>query len=451
MKLILGGVNGRYLREIVESAAEETERVDAAVAYATDMTLLFDWCLGKRIPLRFWGRFDEGVPVAVPILRKFLQVGSPNFQCRSLRKLHAKVIWWRGYGVYIGSANLTSSAWYNNVEAGIFFMESEIADTEYTVEIESLFRIADDHSAPLTRELVDAIEKRERAIQHRTRQDQPSANELLKNPNVPSWEGLSMVSRASASNAAKEKFLKEWNETLEIMRKLAARLSSDGNRPRWIGADVPSGAQADQFLHAHYYQRTFDGTKATYDMHFDRNKGNPELATHEAITWWRALPSAPTHEDRTLNEWAVELRQRLSDAGLRHATVEDVLGICSRVWAMRDYARRAANSSIGLPSGRSYTVEEKVEALGRFLFQARSTSGKSFAETLRYVLYGGPKSELPDRLWDARMNPELHIENLGISALGELVGWALPDEFPPRNGRTSKALRSLGYNVHIHV
>ena len=43
------------------------------------------------------------------------------------------------------------------------------------------------------------------------------------------------------------------------------------------------------------------------------------------------------------------------------------------------------------------------------------------------------------------------IDGLGISALGELVGWALRDRFPPRNGRTSKALKSLGYNVTIHV
>lgn len=48
-----------------------------------------------------------------------------------LRKLHAKVIWWRGYGVYVGSANLTSAAWYNNIEAGVFFSESEIAETEH--------------------------------------------------------------------------------------------------------------------------------------------------------------------------------------------------------------------------------------------------------------------------------------------------------------------------------
>ena len=43
------------------------------------------------------------------------------------------------------------------------------------------------------------------------------------------------------------------------------------------------------------------------------------------------------------------------------------------------------------------------------------------------------------------------IPHVGLSSLGEIVGWARPDEFPPRNMRTSKGLRALGYNVRIGV
>ena len=42
MELILGGINGNYLRDIIERAARETESVEAAVAYANDASLLFD-------------------------------------------------------------------------------------------------------------------------------------------------------------------------------------------------------------------------------------------------------------------------------------------------------------------------------------------------------------------------------------------------------------------------
>jgi hypothetical protein len=85
MRFIFNGINGRYLRDITENAAQGTEFVEAAVAYATDGSLLFDWCWKNDIPLRFWGRFDETVPVSVNVLRSFLNRRSPTFTCKLVR------------------------------------------------------------------------------------------------------------------------------------------------------------------------------------------------------------------------------------------------------------------------------------------------------------------------------------------------------------------------------
>src|SRR5262245_60663222 len=128
MRLIMGGINGHYLRNITENDAERTEQVLAAVAYAKDASLLFDWCWQHKIPLTYYGRLDDTVPVSVPILTGFLKRKSARYICRLVQHHHAKVIWWRGVGAYIGSANLTSSAWYKNIEAGCFFPDEEIDD-----------------------------------------------------------------------------------------------------------------------------------------------------------------------------------------------------------------------------------------------------------------------------------------------------------------------------------
>jgi hypothetical protein len=32
-----------------------------------------------------------------------------------------------------------------------------------------------------------------------------------------------------------------------------------------------------------------------------------------------------------------------------------------------------------------------------------------------------------------------------------VVGWARPEDTPPRNGRTNKALRALGYPVRVNI
>ncbi len=137
MRLILGGINGHYLRNITENSAAETEEVLAAVAYAADSSLLFDWCWNNKIPLKFWGRLDDTVAVTTNILRTFLDRKSQLYVCKLVQCHHAKVIWWRGVGMYVGSANLTGSAWYRNVEAGCFFDESEI-DEDMASDIEKL-------------------------------------------------------------------------------------------------------------------------------------------------------------------------------------------------------------------------------------------------------------------------------------------------------------------------
>jgi phosphatidylserine/phosphatidylglycerophosphate/cardiolipin synthase-like enzyme len=161
MRLVMGGINGHYLRNIIEAYVKQTEEVLAAVAYATDSSLLFDWCWDNKIALKFYGRLDDGVAVTVPILSTFLKRKSAQFVCRLVQHHHAKVIWWRGVGVYVGSANLTGSAWYKNVEAGCFFMEDEI-DENMAGDLLELFRVLEEHSTPLTDELLLQMERRAR-------------------------------------------------------------------------------------------------------------------------------------------------------------------------------------------------------------------------------------------------------------------------------------------------
>ncbi len=89
----------------------------------------------------------------------------------------------------------------------------------------------------------------------------------------------------------------------------------------------------------------------------------------------------------------------------------------------------------------------KTKALARYLFERRAANGSNLLQTINLVFSGGNFDDVPLRLWDATADGPWRIEHLGISALGEIIGWALPDRFPPRNNRTSKSLRSLGFDV----
>jgi len=91
----------------------------------------------------------------------------------------------------------------------------------------------------------------------------------------------------------------------------------------------------------------------------------------------------------------------------------------------------------------------KVEKFGEWLLRQRSREGRTVLELLNYVVWGN--GSVSARLWNAIRSDDWAIPHIGLSSLGEIVGWARPDEFPPRNMRTSKGLRALGYNVRIGV
>lgn len=452
MELVLGGINGSYLRNLIEQASRlvddrlETEAVWAAVAYATDTSLLFDWCWENNIPLRFWGRLDDNVAVTVGILNSFLSRRSPNFVCKLVQHHHAKVIWWRGFGVYIGSANLTQSAWYKNIEAGCFFPEAEI-DDDFDRQLTAMFGQLEAQSTPLTEELRDWMADRAKKIAT----GKPDPKPFWQHPSIKTWPGMVQTMPKTANERHREWFLDEWRSTLQTLRDIGALVSQPENRPSWVEATAASGAQADQFLHAHYYLRTFDGRRADFERHYEQHRGDPNTGLLDAINWWKASPELEL-EAIAINETAPRLRDALSEDGLKRMNLADFQQVAEHVHAMREYSRRVANKTVGLPSdGTQYSIPQKLDALTKHIWVNRSGSGASIKDVIRHILYGGDVDLLPERLWEAIANPAWKLDCMGISTYGELVGWAMPDRFPPRNGRTSKALRSLGYDVHVHV
>ena len=448
MKVVMGALNGVRLFDLMNGATGRCSRVTAAVAYATGNSPFFDHCLKEKISVDFYGLLDEDCAVAVAVLQKLLEAGPLAANCRLIKShFHSKIIWWHGYGAYIGSANLTSSAWFSNVECGIFYEESEIIGSAIQLELEHQFDYLRANSSPLTTELLLALKKMRPFDEAVTREKRKLRSQFdLLTKDIPSHAGLASYGPTLQSTAY-TRFTSEWSETLELLRGMCREFSKLNLRPNWVAKDANPTVHFDQFLHAFYYVRVPDerenGDETAKSVElvkksFLKNRNDTSLALQEAARWWSELPVAPYDEDIFISDTSIHMRELFSPEKLATWTLDDFKTAFFDVHAFRAHARQVKNSFYGLPVGHTESIRQRVDRLSEWLWTQKRESGKrTVLELLQYLIWGTFPSNVAERLWLVTTSDEWRFDHLGPSSLGEAVGWARPDDYPPRNNRTN--------------
>lgn len=445
MELIAGAINKRRLHNLVAQYTPECSEVRAAIAYADrDNLALLEACQRLGKPLTYYGRYDHTVPVHPAVVRWFLDQKSPNFTCRMVPDiLHAKVVWWVGVGAYIGSANMTDRAWVSNIEAGTFLREEDMEKTSMMEELRTLFDVIDARGQVID----EAFHKHLLDLQKLSKAASAAAYEFeQKAPRFfPKGEGLASVDQQSAVERSYQEFERRWRESLQALRDIADHLVLDSNRPSWIPADTPAGAQADQFVHAYYY-RFVEGHRGgeRVEAAFTKNSANPAAALREALAWWKAADFDYEGERNTLFNWAPKLRALLAKDRLSTLTSEEFSSAMSMVHAFTDYASKRDNVELGLSADRQDRHAKALAHAGQ-LWGTRTEAGHTPLEVYKYVIWGPGAVER--RIWNAARTSQWRLPWLQFSTWGEVVGWARADDYPPRNDRTLKGLRALGYPV----
>ncbi len=455
----MGALNNIWLQDLMSEAGSRCARVTAAVAYATHNSPFFEHCLENKIYLDFIGLLDEDNAVSISLLEECLRAGPLAVNPRLIKgHFHSKIIWWHGFGAYIGSANLTSSAWSSNVECGVFYDEDEIIGTSIQYDLETQFSYLKEHSSPVTRELVKSLRALDvhRSMAYKARQRLVSQfDEATKG--IPAHTGLGaygMPAKASAYT----RFTAEWNETLELLRGLGREFNELGLRPKWVAEDANPTVHFDQFLHAFYYDKVrkeyedldTPGSVELVNRSFEKNKQNKALALREAASWWASLEKAPYGEDVFIRETAPRMEAMFAREKLESWTLDDFKETMYEVHAFKMHARQVKNSIFGLPSGYKETVRQRSDRLATWLWEhPRHTDQKHIKELLLFLIWGMVPSDTAERLWLTTQDAQWCYSHLGQSSLGEAIGWARPTLCPPRNNRTNKALRSLGHHVEL--
>ena len=453
MQFIANSANNYFHKNLISnitnpSILDDISEVKCAVAYGNDMRELFDICYQYKIPLTFYCRNDYQIPVSPHMLQWFIGKQKNNIICKLVgRFFHAKTIWIVGYGVYIGSANLTQRAWYNNIEAGIFLSEYEIENYQMREQLELFFEYLDDSKnyILLSQEIINQLKDREERYQKiRNLIVEFENNEKLSNI-PPVGDNPLAVDKQIAQEKSKNQFIKEWNSTLEFLREIAADISI-AYRPIWVSETIPKTTQADQFLHAYYYQYVVQNKKSMHRELNSINKNNRAKALANAMDWWKNTLSPPSKEDKQFYDWGPSILELAIKCKTSLLNRSEFIDLCCKIHAFRNHSRQIKYETLGISAESVADEEEKIRKGAEWVYDHKSKHGKTVIELINYVLYSGKEQDLVLRLWEAHRSEVWKIPHFGLSCLGELVGWALPNKYPPRNNRTNKALYALGYS-----
>jgi len=361
MKIFANKLNKTFLRNVLPGPSVAIDWVKAAIAYGDDETTLIQNCITDLRRLDIWVRYDQTVPVAPKLLRYLLESTRNNVFCYVVPDvLHAKVIWWKNHGVYIGSANLTDRAWVSNMEVGIFIPEIDLESDGTIADIESFFDALTEceEVLALSKEIIEDQERLE-ALRSQRLQALNRDSEGLRT--IPRWEGPAFIADAAKLyEARKNRFTKEWSRGLSILRDIAAQAPS--SRPVWLDKEVPAAWQADQFLHAYYYNVVVDGVRHPYEEYFLRNHKDPAGAIRAALQWWSQLKSPPSSEDVNCHQRAPQIRAALSKAQIGSLDLQIFKTLCRANHSTVDHVRRMRLETLGLQEGSDAPEEVRVNA-----------------------------------------------------------------------------------------
>jgi hypothetical protein len=144
------------------------------------------------------------------------------------------------------------------------------------------------------------------------------------------------------------------------------------------------------------------------------------------------------------------LRQQFAPDTLASWTFEDFQKAFFEVNAFKMHARQVRNKVFGLPQDHHESMPARSNRLAQWIWEQPRQSGQQHVrDLLQFLIWGTIPSNMAERLWLVTTDDKWRHEHLGPSSLGEAVGWARPDMYPPRNNRTNKALRCLGNDVRL--
>jgi len=454
MKLVAGHLNNVLLESLHATHTPSASAIVIAVAYADSHLLPFiQKAIEHKVPLTFYGRYDESLPVKEPVIEWFLK----NRWIESVRGLlvadyyHPKLIWWKGRGVYIGSANMTKRAWFDNVELGTFFDEDEIQKNSLQSQLELIVDQIQARAHPIDASLLESMRQMsvadKKVIEASDAQKVEFARRRWIRPGKPlngTPPGNSSGATATTGRQLNDEQIR--NKARACMDELAALLASAGRRPAWMPAEIPAVLQVDQFLYAYDDQFPANRKRDVAEVSAANRLRRLE-EVEAATTWWHGgAYRSDTMLKHIENDFPL-VRDAFGKHRILSLNEDDFVDAFTRIHAVQERGRRRGHESLGFAPGRPASGEARLHRHAQQVFRHVSPGGKNVLQTLEYVLWKDSLDALDQRIYNGAHDSLWAIRDIKENTLSDILGWVRPDVSPPINGRTYKALAKLGYDI----
>ncbi len=458
MKLVGNALNGSYFPDLVSDAdTPALTEIHLAMAYVRDMDAIFELATKRDVPLRLFALVNEDGFPSTEVVRRFVSSGRVRWQLFLTRDFyHPKIARFVGVGAYIGSANLTQKAWWQNLECGIWLDEAELVQQGWDEELDNMFGVIRGRSREAVKADIDTLGRiatRRKELAERQKALRAFADKELAN--VPGGQPPARVSKPEKGDGGKARaqFVSRWQDCLGTLQRLQD-LVSTLPRPAWVNADVHPAFvfdQASEWWYDHHIRRNKedDDRDTEIESLHQRNAGRGDRAVRDALAEWSEFDgSGGWPWPKWANEHPKRLNLLLQPPALRELNESTLSEIVFLAHAWREHIRQTSDEGMGLRKGM--TLEGRCEAFARFLIQAKTAEGNNgIREVLQFALWGAPENDHAARVWSATHTPRWKLPRLGESSLGELIGYARPNDCPPRNDRAVRTLRAWGFDVRV--
>lgn len=406
-----------FVRNAITHYAASVDNIYAAVAFFTEANLVKELLHDKRIRLIV----RLGFPTSPSALTELMALSNIEIRYFTDRSFHSKIYIFGDNVALVGSANLTRAAVWTNQEVVVTIP----SDDKRFLGLATLFAEYWDDAKVLTKDELDKYALNYHKWVKLQKDIEDYDDGVIKNiGSVVAKNVKRGTKKESKENIFLDSYRKTYQEAISAFNVIRNVYESVGKR-KVPEEKIPLRLEIDSFV-SFVREEHAEG---------DIWKTSPVLSGKEQqdkisalVQEWLKTPWE-YFEETIVNEKYPRIRKAFSSKdSIMGISDDDLFDALTVAHSFGDRFRFYKGS----------TPTQKLEFF-------KNNDGKRIRETLAYLVFGS--DETVKRLANVIFSSAYKLNEFGQANAQEILGWVGGNDLPVINGRTTKVLKFLGFDV----